>query len=229
MLRVQWRSTHKSFSKKCFSGHRNNCINIGFPAHVCTKHRQLCSYHHCIVVTPIFSLSFSHYAKGDPMRHRHNDRMGVTLSQWGVGVPACMCACVCLCVLKIYPFSCFIHFMQRIAEYSLIYPGSTSTLLEMHCLSIFLKCWSNSVLILCKIGLLPLNWSDNNTPAIFSFSWAVLISLMLLTNQGLLARILHVTIKLKKARNREFSLLVVERNEKRAKRWLFMNHSGLPW
>ena len=228
MLRVHWRNTHKSFSKKqCCSGNRNNCINFGFPAHVCTKHRELCSYHHCIVVTPIFSLSFSHYVKGDPMRHRNNDRMG-----WHCHSEGWVClhrARMCVCVLKIYPFSCFIHFVQRIAEYSLIYPGSTSTLLEMHCLSIFLKCWSNSVLILCKIGLLPLNWSDNNTPDVFSFSRAVLISLMLLTNQRLLARILPVTIKLKKARNRELSLLVGKRNEKRAKWWLFMNHSGLPW
>lgn len=119
--------------------------------------------------------------------------------------------------------------MQRIAEYSLIYLGSTSMLLEMHCLSIFLKCWNNSVLILYEIGLLPLNWSDNNTPAIFGFSQVVLISLMSLTNQRLPVRILYVTIKLKKARSIEISLLVGKRIEKRANRWLFMNHSGLRW
>ena len=161
--------------------------------------------------------------------------------EWSDIVPvrgrcACVCArtragvCVCVCVLNIYPFSsCFMYFMQRIAEYSLIYPGSTRMLLEMHCLSICLKCWSNSVLILGKIGLLPLNWSDNNTPAGFGFSGVMLIPLMLLTNQSLLVRTLPVTIKLKKARNSKLSLLGGKRNEKRAKPWLFMNHSGLPW
>ena len=154
-------------------------------------------------------------------------------TEWGDivtvrGVCACVCVRVRVCVKDLSLFS-FIHFVQRIAEYSLIYPGSTSTLLEMHCLSIFLKCWSNSLLILCEIGLLPLNWSDNNTPAVFGFSRVVLISLMSLTNQRLPVRILHVTIKLKKARNSELSLLVGKRNERRAKWWLFMNHSGLPW
>lgn len=114
--------------------------------------------------------------------------------------------------------------MQRIAEYSLIYPVSTSMLLEMYYLSIFLKCWNNAVLILCKIGLLPLNWSDNNTQGVFGFSQVVLISLMSLTNQRLPVRITYV-IKLKKAWNIKTSLLVEKGSEKKANRWLFMNHS----
>lgn len=84
------------------------------------------------------------------------------------------------------------------------------------------------MLILCEIGLLPLNRSDNNTPDAFSFSQVVLISLMLLTNQRLPVRILYVTIKLKKACNIEISLLVRKRSKKRASHWLFMNHCVLP-
>lgn len=93
-----------------------------------------------------------------PHKTQHQCQNRATLSQRRVGVPVCVFLRFILFLLS------FLCFMQRIAEYSSIYQVSTSTLLEMHCLSIFLKCWNNSVLILCKIGLLPLNWSDNNTP-----------------------------------------------------------------
>lgn len=153
--------------------------------------------------------------------------------------PSLLCVCVCVfarvhacarvrvCTWDLTYFSLsFIYFMQRIAEYSLIYLVSTSTLLEMHYLSIVLKCWNNSVLILCKIGLLPLNQSDNNTQAFFGISQVVLISLMLLTNQRLPVRILDVTIKLKKAWNIKTSLLVGEGKRNKSKRMVI--HESLP-
>lgn len=156
------------------------------------------SYHYCFMVTPIFFLIFSHYMIEDPRRHGKNFRIGFALSLENKG--RCDCMCVIWGDLTFFSLS-FIYYMQRIDEYSLIYLVTRSMLLEMHCLSIFLKCWNNSVSILSKIGLLPLNWSDNNTMAAWGFSQVVLIPLMPLTNQRLPVRILYVTTKLEKAWN----------------------------
>lgn len=57
-------------NQRCSDHGKNHSINIESPVHVYTVHRKPCGYHYPILVTPIFSLFFSHYAVGDPTRHR---------------------------------------------------------------------------------------------------------------------------------------------------------------
>lgn len=68
----QWESREEihieAFPKKpdCSGHRRNHCVNIEFPVYEDPKNREPCGYHHCLVVTPIFSLFSQPLCRGGP-------------------------------------------------------------------------------------------------------------------------------------------------------------------